>query len=68
MVQEAMPAEGLRMFTCPTWDASKDSWDEFLRAVEQAYAQHCRGSGRRDEESQGAQDAAPRAQGEALIH
>ena len=65
MAQEAMPDMGLWMFTFPTWDAGKDSWDEYLRIVEEAYAQHRRGGERRDEVSQ---DAAPAAQGEALNH
>ena len=60
MAQEAIPNEGLRIFTFPTWDAGKDSWDEYLRAVEEAYAQHRRGGERRDEVSQGAPDAALR--------
>ncbi len=68
MAQEAMPDVGLWMFTFPTWDAGKDSWDAYLRAVEEAYAQHRRGGGRGDEVSQGAPDAAPTAPGEALNH
>jgi hypothetical protein len=40
MRQDARPDDGPRMFTCRPWSPHEESWDDFMRAVERAYAQY----------------------------
>ena len=40
MNQQVTPDELRRTFTFPTWNPNEQYWDEFLRAVADAYAHH----------------------------
>ncbi len=40
MSQDALPNDGPSVFTFRPWNPRVESWDDFKRAVERAYAQY----------------------------